>query len=313
MSGVIVSIILVLILEAFFSGTETAMVSCSRVRIRSLAEKGNTRAKIIWKMLQQPHRFLATTLLGTNLCVVTASALATSLCLKLFPRSGTVIATIIMVPLILIFGETVPKAIFRAQANRIILAIAPLISFFQKILFPVVIAADFLSNSIVRAMGIKRKIQPGFLSKEDIKIIVQQIADEGVLEEEEEETIHRVLDFRYRKVADVMVPLNKVVSVNYNNSRKEILAKTSRQGFTRFPVFREKGIGGVVNIFDLFYHGDDWHNYIRPLRQTEPQQRIDQLFSLLKPNKETMAAVVSKGRLIGIVTMEDIMEEIVTP
>ena len=311
MSGYILSIIIILILEAFFSGTETAMVSCNQIRIRSLLEKGDKRARIIWALLEKPQRFLATTLVGTNICVVTSSALATSLFINLFPEKGPLLATVVMVPLVLIFGEMIPKTMFRARATQIILIVAPLIAFFQKILFPIVKITELFAGSTIKGLGVKKGEKTSFLTKEDIKMLVEQTADEGVLEEDEEEAIHSVFEFRHRKVGDVMVNLNKTISVNDKDNKKAILEKTKKYGFTRFPIFKNRDIIGIINVFDLFYHDDDWHKYIRHIRHIDVAQRIDQLFSTMKPKKETMAAVTKKSKLIGIVTVEDIMEEVV--
>ena len=304
-------IFLALVFQAFFSGTETALVSANRMRLRSLKEQGSRAARIAEGLLQTPHKLLATTLVGTNLCVVIGSVLATSLCIRLFGERGPFIATLFMVPLAIVFGEMLPKIVFRARANKILLKVAPLLLFFQRLLFPAVAVMGFLANTIVKGLGVKRSQKSPFLTKEDIKLLIQEIAREGVLEEEEEETISRIFKFRYIRVGDIMVTRDKIVNVDYNNTKAEIEKKASQYGFTRFPVFENKQIKGVINIFDLFYHEDDWHNHIRPIRCIYTNQRIDQLFSQMKPNKETMAVVMQNGKMIGIVTMEDIMEEIV--
>ena len=313
MTGYILLILLALILEAFFSGSETAMVSCNRMRIRALYEEGNRSARIIWNLLQNPHRLLSTTLVGTNLCVVTESVLVTSLCVHFFRERGPLIAILIVVPIALVFGEMLPKVVFRLRANQILLKVAPGLVFFQKILFPAVAVVGFLANTAVRGLGIKRTEKSPFLTKEDIKLLVQEIAREGILEDQEEETISRIFKFRHIMVSDVMVTMDKIISIDYNYTKAEIEEKARRYGFTRFPVFENKKLKGVVNIFDLFYHEDDWHNHIRPLRHTYTNQRIDRLFSQMKPNKETMSAVMRNEKLVSIVTMEDIMEEIVLP
>lgn len=304
-------IFLALIFQAFFSGTETALVSANRMRLRSLLEGGSRSARIAYNMLQTPHKLLATTLVGTNLCVVTESVLATSICIHFFGRRGPLIATLCIVPLALIFGEMLPKVVFRVNANRILLKAAPLLLFFQKLLYPAVALAGFLANMVVKGLGIKRTQKSPFLTKEDIKLLVQEIAREGVLEEEEGKTISRIFKFRHIKVGDVMVTKDKVVSIGYNYTKPEIESEARQHGFTRFPVFENEQLKGVINIFDLFYCEDNWHSYIRPIRHTETEEQIDQLFSQMKPNKETMAVVMQNGKMLGIVTMEDIMEEIV--
>lgn len=314
MSTIIIFILLTLILQAFFSGTETAMVSSNKMRIRSLYEKGDRRAKIIWKMLKDPQQFLTTTLVGTNICVVTSSALTTFICIKAFGQSGSFIAPLIMIPLSLVFGEMTPKTICRMRANQIILFVAPMIYFFRKLLFPITKIINFTSLMIAKALGVKKNVKPSFLDKEELELLVQQITTEGVLEEDEQETIYRIFQFRRKKTIDVMVKKENVVSVDYRNNKEALLEKTQKHGFTRFPVFKNKKIVGIINIFDLFYQSDlPWQEHIRPIRCVSQHQNIDKLFAKMKPKKETMAAIIVRNQMIGIVTIEDIMEEIVLP
>ena len=310
MSIYITLIFIALIFEAFFSGSETALVSTNLNRLRHLVEKGKKQASVAYGLLKRPDKLLATTLAGTNLSVVIASSLATSICIRVFDDNGTLIATAIMTPLILIFGEIIPKAIFREHANKIVPIISPPLSIAQKILTPIVIIASSISSLIIRLFGIKPSRKNPLLTKEEIKTLVKEISDQGVLEEGEEEIIQSVFDFTLTKVADIMTPLSKVIRVDYRETKEQIKDKSKIHGFSRFPVFKNKQLVGLINIFDIFYSEGEWIEFIRPVRKTDISFRIDQLFSRMQANKETMTAIIKDNKFVGIVTIEDIMEEV---
>lgn len=273
-------------------------------------EKGNPTARLIWSMLQNLHRILATTLVGTNICVVTGSIFATHLCMRLFGEEGPVIATLIMVPLNLIFGEIYPKSIYRIHTGRFLYMTAPLLAFFQRMLLPITILIEYVSNIIMKGLGIKRKKKDFFLTQEDIELLVRQIASEGVLERSEQGAIHQIFDFRHTRVKDIMVRLQDVASIDYSDARETIIEEARKKRFTRYPVLENKQIKGILNIFDIFYNDGDWHRFIRPVRQVYANQRINQVLYQMQRNKELISVVVRKGKFIGIITLEDILEEI---
>lgn len=305
----IVIIVSMLLLEGFFSGTETALVSCNKMRVRYKMEKGSLSARLAWALLGNMHRVLVTTLVGTNLCVVTGSVVATSLCIRLFGQNGPVVASIVMIPLILIFGEILPKAIYRVYSNTLILFCAPVLLFFQRLLFPIVVIVEGVSSIITRLFGLKGKKDP-LLTREDIELLVKQIASEGVLEVSEQGAIHQIFDFCYTRVGEIMVRLRDVVTIDYNDTRDVIIKKAQEYRFTRYPVVENRQVKGVLNIFDIFYNEGDWHRFIRPIRQVYSNQRINDILYQMQRNKELMSAVVRKGKFIGIVTLEDIISEI---
>jgi CBS domain containing-hemolysin-like protein len=313
-------IILTIILSAFFSGIETALISCNKVRVRYKLEKGSRSAKSVWSLLQNTHKILITTLVGNNICTVAGSVIATKLCMDIFHEFGPLIATIVMTPLLLVFGEIIPKAVFRAQANTLIFIFGPLLIVFEKIFLPINILIEHVSNIIVRGLGIKKMRKDLFVTKEDIELLVRQIAREGVIERSEQGAIHQIFDFRYTRVVDIMIRLHNVVSIDYSDNREKILEKAKKYKFTRYPVIENKQIKGVLNIFDIFYDMPDmtmetksevdWHKYIRPIKQVYANQRINQVLYQMQRNKDLMSAVVRNGKFIGIISLEDIISEI---
>lgn len=308
---VIILIILALGLEAFFSGSETALVSVNPMKLRHLVEKKDKRAQIVYHLLKRPDRLLATTLVGTNFAVVISSALATFLLSGFFKERGSLIAICLITPLALIFGEIIPKTIFRKKANRVVLRVAPLLEFFQRLFKPVVLITSGIAKSLVFLVNPKGIRKNPFVTREEIKLLVRETALEGILEEQEKEAIDSIFEFTLTHVEDVMTPFKNVVYVNYSEEEDSIKQKSKKYGFIRLPVFKNKELLGLVNIFDLFYNHGDWRNYIRPLRKVGIDERLDAVFSKMQPNKESMAAVIKNKKVVGIFTMEDLMEEIV--
>lgn len=296
-------IIFALLLQAFFSGLETAFVSCNKIRIRYKMEKGNPKAGIVWSLLENRHRVLSTTLAGTNLCVVTGSILAAHLC-------GPAVATAIMVPVNLVFGEILPKSVSRISADKILFAAVHVLIFFQKLFLPVVVLTEGLSNIVLRIFGVRRTKKDPLITKENIELLVRQIASEGILERSEQGAIHQIFDFRYTRAGDVMVRLGDVAGIDYSDDKKAVIEKAKKAGFTRYPVLEDRKVKGLLNIFDIFYNDGDWHKYIRPVRSVYANQRINRLLYEMQRHKELMSAVVRKGRFIGIITLEDIIDEI---
>lgn len=303
---VIISIVFV----AFFSGAETAFVSCNKIRIRYKKDKGNPRAKILWHMIQNPHRMLGTTLVGTNLFVVTGTIFATHFFIRLFGERGAFITALVMAPVVLIFGEIIPKSISRISADKVVLISANILLFFQRILFPIVFFIETITDAVIRNFGLKLSKRNVFITKEDIELLVRQITKEGVLERSEQAAIHQIFDFRYTRAGEIMVRLKDVVFVDFRDDRKEILNKAQRYKFTRYPVLQDGRIKGILNIFDLFYNEGEWYKFIRPARQVFTNERINQVLYKMQRNKDSLCPVVRKGKFIGIITLEDIINEI---
>lgn len=306
-------IVLSIVLAAFFSGSETAFTSVKFMKLVHLIEKKDKPALLVHDILKRPDKLLATTLIGTNLSVVIASAFATNLIFQFNQRYASTIATSLMVPLILIFGEIIPKMVSQNRSNQICLKIAPLLMFTQKILSPLVIIMSAITTSLLDLITPRAIKKNPFLTKDEIKLIIRDVTKEGIIEDYEREVIDRIFDFTLTKAADIMVPIKDVAYVEYKQSKEEIVEKSKKFGFTRLPVFQERNIRGVINIFDLFYNDENnnWQEFIRPLRSVSFDERLDVVFSAMQPNKETMVAVLKDNLPLGILTMEDLIEEIV--
>ncbi|MDD5617556.1 MAG: CNNM domain-containing protein [Candidatus Omnitrophica bacterium] len=309
----ILCIVLSIMLVAFFSGGETAFTSVKFMKLMHLIEKKDKSAILVHNILKRPDKLLITTLVGTNIAVVAASALATHLFFQFSPQYASAMATFFMVPLILIFGEIIPKTICQNKSNPISLKIAPLILFSQKIFSPLNAVISVITTSLLNVIGPRTIKKNPFLTKDEIKLIIRDVTKEGIIEDYEREVIDRIFDFTLTKAADIMVALKEAVCVEYKQSREEVLDKAKKFGFTRLPVFEDKSIKGVINIFDIFFHSQDkdWREFIRPLKTVSFDERLDGVFSTMQPNKELMVAVVKDNSPVGILTIEDLIEEIV--
>ncbi|MFC1708605.1 CNNM domain-containing protein [Candidatus Omnitrophota bacterium] len=309
----IIYIILSIGLAAFFSGSETAFTSIKFIKLIHLIEKKDKAALLVHSIIKRPDKLLTTTLVGTNVSVVVASALATNLAFQFNELAAPAIATCFMVPLLLIFGEIIPKTISQNKSHQLCLKIAPLVLFVEKVFSPIVIVISAITTSLLHLIAPRAIKKNPFLTKDEIKLIIRDVSQEGIIEDYERGVIDRIFDFTLTKAADIMVPIKEATVVQSSDSRESVLEKSRKFGFTRLPVFEGKGIKGVVNIFEIFYNVEDkdWGEFIRPLMTVSFDERLDVVFSIMQPNKETMVAVLRNNVPIGILTMEDLIEEIV--
>ena len=306
-------IIFSVLLAAFFSGGETAFISVKFMKLIHLIEKKDKAALRLHKLLKRPDTLLTTTLIGTNISVIVASAYTTELLFGFSPQAASFLATCLLSPVILVFGEIIPKTICQNRPNQIALFIAPLFVMMQKILWPIIAIVRGITNSLLRFVSPRTIRKNPFLTRDEIKSLIRDVSKEGIIEDYERSVIDGIFDFTLTKAADIMVGLRDVALIDYSDSRDTVLEKSRKFGFTRLPVFEGHAVRGVVNIFDLFYNDQirDWHEFIRPISAVFFDERLDKVFSVMQPNKETMVAVFKNDRCIGILTMEDLIDEII--
>lgn len=302
--------------EAFFSGAETAFISVNFLKIVHLVEKKEKRAILVHNLLKKPDRLLITTLIGTNLSVVVSSACATAIFTELNPQYGAALTILIMTPISFVLCQLLPKTIFRYKANSIVLPISGFVSFSEKILLPFVNFFSFIAHTIakvVNPVGVKKN---PFLTKDEIKLLIKDISRDGILEPHEKDAIDQIFELTLTKAADVMVPLKSVVGIDLSESIDSIREKCRQYRFTRFPVFEAKILKGSINIFEIFYATADdascvdWKEFIRPIVRIEHNESLDKVFSKMQPNRELMASVFKGEEMVGILTMEDLMEDV---
>ena len=310
-------ILLCIACEGFFSGTETALVSVDRSRIKALAEKGSKKAVLISAALEKPEKFFSTTLLGTNIFVVLGNAIATFMVIKHFGESYAYLTILIMTPLILIFGEIGPKTVYRFHAEKIAAGIIYPFKIISAIFYPLVIILSWLTKLFVKLSGMdSAKLNP-LTTREDLENYLDMWNINSSLKTAEKKMIERIFDFSETVADDIMIPLINLRAVEANDSIDKAASLAIKTGYSRIPVYSNEAynITGIVHAFDLLTAREKKQgirDLMRPARYVPSSIPIDELLRQLRTEGNSIAVVVNEyGGTIGIVTIEDILEEVV--
>jgi len=311
------SILIILIfLSAFFSGVETALMSINAAKVQSLLKQKRRGSEALFRIKQNHHRLLITILIGNNLVNIGSAALATVVFTEIFGSSGIGIATGIMTLLILTFGEITPKTFAAQNAERMSLFVARPIEILSYIIYPIVRFFELISRGMSRLLGSKKEK----MSEDEMKMIVTMGRDEGILTKEAAEIMQNVLDFKGTKVTQIMTPKADMKMVNGNKTLKEVLDYVVKIPYSRFPVNlgENDNIVGILDVDDVLEYtknnrlGVKVKNLIRDVLFVPESKEIDDLLTEFEGRKEPMAVVVDEyGYVSGLVTIEDILEEIV--
>lgn len=313
----LLALIVLIILSAFFSGSETALMSVNRVRIRELANRGDKKAKLVDNLLNNHTRLLTTILIGNNLVNIAASAIATSLAITLFGSKGVGIATGVVTLVVLIFGEITPKSIGNKRAVRFSKFVAPYIYWLERILSPLI---SFLALLIRFFIGERNLISTPFLSEEEIRRFVNVSEEEGIIKKTERKMINSIFEFDDTTVKEVMVPRIDMVCINEDVELSECIRLAVEKGHSRIPVYQETvdRITGVIYVKDLLKlltESDrkvSLTDFLRPAYFIPESKKISQLLAEMKKKKVHMAIVLDEyGGTAGLITIEDLLEEIV--
>lgn len=311
----IVIIAVMMLLSAFFSGAETALVSCSKVRLHSRARHGSWRARLLVRLLHTPEYFFSIVLVGTNLAVITCTAVATGLAVRLMGDPGGLAATVIMTPLLLIFGEVIPKSAFLYHADEVSIKIAPLLRVMSVLMFPLTFPAILLARMMSKLTRAGEGKIDMLGSREELVFLYRRGRIEGALEERERRMIDGVFDFGKRRARELMVPISEVVSFPVNASVDEVIEEANKHTYSRFPLVspHDGSIVGIISLFDLL--GLDGGERLatvmhKPLKvsEDEPARR---LLVKMKGVPLHFAVVISGDKATGILTLENILESIV--
>jgi CBS domain containing-hemolysin-like protein len=312
-------IVLCLIIEAFFSGSEIAFISVNRFKLKHQAESGSVGAKLADKLLDHPERVFATTSLGTNLAVVTSTAVCTSLLVGHYGDKADLYTTLIMVPVILLFGEIIPKAVFQEATDTLCPKIARPLKWFMSLFYPAVALMSWVTNTFLKTISQHRSDKGPLLTREELQQWLREGGTESELDEEERKMIHNIFHFSEMPVEKCMAPLIHTVAVEENSTVRHALKvlEDSQYTYSRIPVFQSRifNITGILNTFD-FLDCKEIDQPIKPLLRpayfVPRTKHIDDLLRELQNMGMHMAVVVDEyGGAIGLVTIEDLLEEIV--
>ena len=315
----IISLVILIALSSFFSMSETALMSLSRIRLRHMVEAEVPGAELVEKLTKDPNRLLGTILIGNNVVNIGAAAMATVLATNIFGDSGVGIATGIITVLVLIFGEITPKSIAKQKSEAVALRVARPIEFIVIIFKPLVYIFTAISSLVIRILGGDPNEAKSFITHEELKTMVGVSEEEGVLENDEKEMIFNVFEFADLQVKDVMVQRVDIVSVDKEVSYDEVMDVIKNEQFSRIPVYNQTidNIIGVLNIKDLatienLREDFNISKYIREPFYTFEFKKIIELFKEMKKTRNHIAVVLDEyGGTVGLITIEDLVEEIV--
>jgi putative hemolysin len=317
----IITILLVsvplLLVEAFFSASEISLISANYRRLRHWAEEGRRGAQFALKLLDRPERMVATCLVGANLAEISNTILVTALLLQWLGPPGELVAMLTLPPLILILAEITPKSIGRQHPHRVAQRLAPILWVLSWVMYPVTLIFATLSRAVLFLTGARQMSQLPFVTREDLHLVVQKSGPEVDLETGERRIINRILRFSLRTVKEVMVPLIRVAAIPDTMTVAQALEEFRASPFSRLPVYHRRidNLIGVVHGFDLLGEpasARPLKPFIRPVKYVPEIRKIDPLLTEMQRTGTHLAVVVDEfGGATGIVTIEDLLEEIV--
>jgi CBS domain containing-hemolysin-like protein len=314
----LVIILLFLILKGFFSGSEIAMVNSDKLKLRHQAKQGSRGARQVLDLFRTPDVILGTTLVGTNIATVTISTLGALICIQLFGGSGDLISVLILTPVLLIFGEVVPKSIFQQKADEIVKYIVYVLRFFTYVFYPIIFVFSRVARFATRMVGGSTR-QNLFITREELRVLLDMSETAGNPSILDRRSIRRIIRFADTTVGEAMIPLADVVGFNEVRNMSEAVRTVMKFGYNRLPVYRGNitNVKGVLtlstwNLMDEAIMDRPVADFIHPPLYLSPRQTIDQTLPLLQAREDHLAIVVDEfGSAIGILTMEDVFEEVV--
>ena len=318
-SDILQLVILVLLLSAsaFFSSAETALMTSNKLRIRNLAENGDKRAEKVLEITANTDKMLSAILIGNNIVNLSASALSTTLTLKVFGSSLVGVATGILTFLILVFGEITPKNVASKNAENMALKYIGIISVLVVILTPVIYVVNKVAG-IVISLFVKNNDDNNMVTEDELRAMVEVSHEDGVIEKEEKKMIVNVVDFGDTVAGDIMLPRVDMVMVSVESSYGEILKIFREERYTRIPVYEESpdNVIGILNVKDfLLIENKENFSVKEHLREPLYTYEYKKTSSLMVDMRKTGANIVivldEYGTTVGLITLEDMLEEIV--
>lgn len=313
----LIILILLLGLSAFFSSAETALTTANRIRMRSMAEEGNKRAQAVMQVTDNSGKMLSAILIGNNIVNLSAASLTTSLAYS-FGGSMVAIASGILTVLILLFGEITPKTMATIHAEKMALIYAPIIRVFMKIMTPLIFVINGLSMGILFLLRVDPSAKNKAMTETELRTIVDVSHEDGVIESDEREMIYNVFDLGDAKAKDVMVPRVHVTFADVNSSYDELIDIFREDKFTRLPIFEDTtdNVIGTINMKDLLLYDSSKEFHIRDILReayfTYEYKSISELLVEMRQAALNIAIVLDEyGETAGLITLEDILEEIV--
>ena len=312
----ILILVLLITMSAYFSATETAYSSLNKIKLKSIANKGNKKAKLALELSEKYDSVISTILIGNNIVNIATASLATVLFTKLLGSSGVTVSTIVMTILILIFGEISPKSIAKDIPESFAIVSAPLLNAFCIILKPVNSLFCLWKKLISKVFKIQKH---SGITEDEILTIAEEAENEGGINPQQLEIIKSAIELNEQEVIEAFTPRVDMVAIKDSCSKEELLNLFIESGFSRIPVYHDNidNVIGIINEKDLINivvnnNSEEISSIIKPLNVIQPHMKLSQLLKVLQNNKSHMALIADEyGGTMGIITLEDILEELV--
>jgi len=311
--------VVLLMLKGFFSGSEIAMVNADKVKLNALAGKGHKGSRMVLDEFRSPEMLLGTTLVGTNIATIVLTTVGTLLVIRLVGDSGEWVAFLVFTPLLLVLGEIVPKSVYQHRSTEIAPRAIYVLRVFRALFFPLVVVFSRLSRLAARVFGGGVLEQNVYMTREWIRSVAEMAERTSTVDAFDQGRIRRVIRFGDTTVGEAMIPIAEVTAINQTKSSRRAVAMVRNRGYNRLPVYHRNisNIIGVATIttwdmMDASLLEQPLEDLTKPALYVSPRQTIDQLLPLLRKRDDHMAVVVDEfGSAIGMITMEDIIEEVV--
>ena len=316
---ILLVMVLLLLLKGFFSGSEIALVNSDKLKMHHKAKQGNRGAQLVLKLFETPDVLLGTTLVGTNIATVVLTTLGTMLMIRSFGQLGDLYAVLLFTPLFLVLGEIVPKSVYQQKSNEIAPVIVYPLRVFSILFYPLVFVFSRIARLCARLVGGGKSEQTVFITREQMRMVVD-MADRGAnVDVFDRARIKRAIRFADTSVGEAMIPVAEITAINRNRDTRSAIKLVRRRGYNRLPVYSRNisNIVGVVtlttwDLMDQELADRPLEKILKPAHYVSPYQTIDQLLPILRKRDDHMAIVVDEfGSAVGIITMEDILEEVV--
>ncbi len=301
--------------SGFFSATETAISTVNKIRMKNYADEGDSRAATVLKIASKYEQALSTVLIGNNIVNIASASLATVLFTKYFPANGAALSTFFMTIIVLIFGEVLPKNMAKANSEWVALRVGGILNLLMKIFAPAVFLLVKLSNFVLSRFSSEEKPS---VTEEELKYIIESIEEEGVLEQDESDLVQSALEFDEIEVQEILTPRVDMIAIDTEDLWEDIVELVKTKGVSRIPVY-EKSIDhiiGIVRSRDVLMAEIEGKRDIKALISdcmfVHRTMRVSQLMENMKKSKAQLAVVTDDyGGTLGLVTMEDALEELV--
>ena len=314
----LIILVILLMLSAFFSSNETALMSVSKLKLRTLADSGDKRAAMVLDVVENhTAKMLSAILIGNNIVNLSASALATSLAYA-FGGYMVSIATAVLTVAILVFGEITPKNYATINAEKLALRYIGVIRFFMTVMTPVIFIINLFSRGIMFLLRVDPDASGKGITEDELRTIVDVSHEDGIIESDEKEMIYNVFDLGDANAKDIMVPRVHVTFADVDSTYEELIEIFRKDKFTRLPVYEETqdNIVGIINMKDLLLYDKNQPFHIRDIMRrphfTYEYKSISELLVEMRDSTFNIAIVLDEyGEMAGLITLEDILEEIV--